>query len=357
LLTSEDIVSETLGKEFHAYADRHDIDFLGFASPELFTFGQASKSYDPRKDLPEAKAIVVAGLSVYGAERELTDEPGNPRGKFGPGTTSAQPSSGYLEPLLVSFLEQRGFRAVYSDWLTMKAAAVRAGIAVYGKNCLTYTRKTGTYHRLAAYLTDAPLPVKNGPIEVSECGDCVACITACPTGALDTPYHLEYDKCIYNWLRGALPPRGERHKLGVYLHRCGHCQDVCPKNRNLVAKQELHFKPAGTTDRPELLRLLTEDDNYYHKIFSKNVLRDGIAKLRRNAALAAGNAGEQAAIPALVRTLSDPDTETRSAAAWALCQLGGKEAIRSLEEARGKETNASVLKEIKTSLEELAKKT
>jgi len=349
-------MSSDLGKEFRDYAAQHEIDFLGFASPEVFEFGQASKSYDPRKDLPEAKAIVVAGLSVYGADRELPDEPGKPRGRFGPGTTSAQPASGYLEPLLVSFLEERGFRAVYSDWLTMKAAAVRAGVAVYGKNCLTYTGQTGTHHRLAAYLTDAPLPVENGPLEVSECGDCVACIKACPTGALDTPYHLDYDKCIYNWLRGVLPPRAERHKLGTYLHRCGHCQDVCPKNKGLVAKKELHFEPAGTTDRPELLRLLTEDDAYYQKIFSKNVLRDGVAKLRRNAALAAGNAGEQVAIPALAKTLSDPDTETRSASAWALGQLGGDEAVRTLEEAKGTETDASVLQEIKTSIEELAKK-
>jgi epoxyqueuosine reductase len=55
------------------------------------------------------------------------------------------------------------------------------------------------------------------------CGDCTACIDACPAKALVAPYRLDARKCIsYKFFI-------EKREGG-----CDMCQDVCPYNKEKI---------------------------------------------------------------------------------------------------------------------------
>jgi len=64
-----------------------------------------------------------------------------------------------------------------------KTAATRAGLGWIGKNAQLITHSLGPWLRLGTVLTDCPLPVA-APVERSFCGDCEACVRACPADAL-----------------------------------------------------------------------------------------------------------------------------------------------------------------------------
>ena len=111
-----------------------------------------------------------------------------------------------------------------------KTAATRAGLGWIGKCALLVTPELGPALRLASVLTDAPLEVGE-PIAESRCGECSACVEACPAGAVTGE----------NWYAGR--PREELldaqacHRMcaerslarGIKRGRCGICMAVCPR--------------------------------------------------------------------------------------------------------------------------------
>ena len=70
----------------------------------------------------------------------------------------------------------------------------------------------------------------------------------------------------------------------------------------------------------------------------------------RNVAVALGNWGDEAAVPALVIALSDVEPLVRGHAAWALGQIGTRAARNALETQRPLEPEATVAQEIADSL-------
>lgn len=64
-----------------------------------------------------------------------------------------------------------------------KTAATRSGLGWVGRHCQLVTFKLGPWLRLGTVLTDASLET-GSPMEKSFCGECRACVDACPSGAL-----------------------------------------------------------------------------------------------------------------------------------------------------------------------------
>ncbi len=206
--------------------------------------------------------------------------------------------------------------------LAEKSIASQAGVGYYGKNGIILTEKFGSWVVLGEIETDLAIE-PDAPLE-KDCGLCTACMDACPTQALAEPYVLNTERCLQylmNW-RGILPVP-IRELWGNRLYGCTTCQDVCPKNKT-VAPTERRFKTGFVGCSLPLLEVLGMDEPTFRARFQGNQLgarwidRDCI---RRNAAVALGNLGDPAAIPALEKSLTDPSEMVRVHTAWALEKL------------------------------------
>ena len=90
----------------------------------------------------------------------------------------------------------------------------------------------------------------------NHCGRCTKCIDACPTGALEAPFHIDARKCI-SYLtieyKGSLAHLDPKTFKG-WMYGCDICQDVCPYNRFALPNMESEFQPS------EQLLAMREDD-------------------------------------------------------------------------------------------------
>jgi len=143
-----------------------------------------------------------------------------------------------------------------------KAWAQEAGIGWIGKNgCLIHER-LGSWLLLGALVTDAEL-LPDDP-HPDRCGECSACIPACPTGAIPEPGYVDANRCLaYHTIehRGPIPPELAR-AAGGRVFGCDACQDACPWNRRAPPGKlvQLRARPEQRAlDLASVLRLTPED--------------------------------------------------------------------------------------------------
>jgi len=122
-----------------------------------------------------------------------------------------------------------------STRLPHKTAATRAGLGWIGKMALLITEQYGSAVRWVTVLTDAPLPVGR-PINRSRCGDCRACVDACPAHAsTDTLWEVGMAREeLFDAFacRETTRERAERH--GIQGASCGLCIAVCPHTQRYL---------------------------------------------------------------------------------------------------------------------------
>jgi epoxyqueuosine reductase len=227
-----------------------------------------------------------------------------------------------------------------------------AGLGWIGKNTLLLNRDLGSWFFLAALVTDVELDYDQ-PHETDHCGTCRACLDACPTKAFPQPYVLNASRCISYLtieLRDQVPLE-LREGMGEWMFGCDVCQDVCPWNSRAPLSREAAFAPRGDSNPMELTALFNLDDAAFRERFQKTPLwRSKRRGLLRNAAIVLGNRPTPAAVPALIRGLSDAEPLVRGACAWALGRFATTDAREALESHRAIETNADVLVEIDSAL-------
>lgn len=119
-----------------------------------------------------------------------------------------------------------------------KTSATRAGLGWVGKCALLVTPQFGSAIRLTVTLTDAPLEAAE-PVEVSRCGDCTACMEACPgkavkgalwTAGLSREALVDIPSC--DKAARALA----QQTLGYPTTICGRCFAACPYTKAYVAR-------------------------------------------------------------------------------------------------------------------------
>jgi len=124
---------------------------------------------------------------------------------------------------LLRHIQGLGYKGmVYPELMCQNRMAQRAGVGSFGKNSLILNPRYGPWIRLQSILTDAEL-APDEPFEEDLCGDCEACIRACPVGAL-TPYTVDAERCSGHL--NQMPPFTENSTL-----MCTQCQRACPHGR------------------------------------------------------------------------------------------------------------------------------
>lgn len=127
-----------------------------------------------------------------------------------------------------------GFLTLDTQPVLERDLAFRAGLGWFGKNSMLINRGEGSYFIIGSLLLNQKLPLTQKPTDTDHCGQCRACVEACPTLAIDeTTRTLKADKCISTYtieiMKEATPPEGMEKSRGE-IFGCDICQDVCPWN-------------------------------------------------------------------------------------------------------------------------------
>ncbi len=259
-----------------------------------------------------------------------------------------------LERLLASVREEVGPEVqgrVFVDAgpVMDRAVAARAGLGWFGKNTNLLSPRLGSFFVLGELFLSLALE-PDRPM-ADRCGQCRACLDACPTQAFVEPYVLDARRCISYLtieLKGAVP-RDLRAPMGTHVFGCDICQDVCPYNARYRPTADPAFQPRPGLFEPELIPLLRlTDAEFKAKFRGSPILRAKRRGFLRNVCVALGNLGQAEAVPALAEALAgDPEPAVRAHAAWALGRIGGPEADAALWEALSRECDTVVAEEIR----------
>jgi epoxyqueuosine reductase len=202
-----------------------------------------------------------------------------------------------------------------------RAAAVRAGIAFYGKNTMAITERHGSWVVLGVVVTDVEIE-PTPPLDL-DCGRCRLCIDACPTGALDEPGALDATKCLSYWSQAPSPiPEPFLAEMGDTVYGCDICQEVCPWNRGVEKRRRDVAHEADVQPVVRLADWLERDaDELLAELDRLYVPRRNARWLRRNALAVAGNVGTAELRPAVERYIDVDDPVLSETATWALAQM------------------------------------
>lgn len=233
--------------------------------------------------------------------------------------------------------------------LLEREAARRSGIGFTAKSTMTIAPGLGSYVLLGELLLDVDL-APDAPIPPS-CGACRSCLDACPTGAFVDAYTLDARRCISYLtieLRGPIPPQ-LRPLIGRWVFGCDICQEVCPFNHSRHPRPgDAELQPRPGLSDVDLVGLLNLTSKGHRRFVRGTALhRVSRRRLQRNAAVALGNTRDPEAVPALLHQLRTSDSPlVRGHCAWALGQIGTREAREGLTACREVETDPSVVAEI-----------
>lgn len=308
----------------------------------------------PAARLKTARSVITAYLSYHTGERQ-PDGPGL-------GIIAPYTRANYYEELEsrlrhVAHAMEEELGAAYrtsSNYVSLaeKPLAARSGLGFYGKHGIIITPRHGSFVVLGEIVTDLELE-PDPPLDLN-CGECIACMKACPTGAIKEPGFVDRKVCIqYIGERPGTVPQGIRRVWGNRLYGCSTCQDVCPFNRDIpAAAPDAQCGRIGSALPLEEMIEIREDA--FARRFVKNQvgMRERNA-LRRNAIIAAAHSGLETLVPPLEACLRDPDPMIRRHAVWALARLKGSSARQTLERLVRHEWEPGVRAEALTALDGL----
>ena len=217
-----------------------------------------------------------------------------------------------------------------------KPLAQKAGLGWQGKHTNLVSRDFGSWLFLGSIFTTLEL-TPDAP-EQDHCGNCHACLDACPTNAFPAPYRLDARRCIsYLTIENKGPiPREFRAAMGNRIYGCDDCLAVCPWNKFAQAASEMKLKARSELQAPRLSDLAALDDAAFRALFRKSpVKRIGRDRFIRNVMIAIGNSGDVSLVDAAQKALMDESSLVRGAAAWALSQLLPRDAFATLASIHG----------------------
>lgn len=200
---------------------------------------------DPRLIVDQAKSVISLLLNYYPSEMQ------NPESykisKYAYGRDYHLVIKDKLKILLQTLNDQigeiNGRAFVDSAPILDKAWAQRSGLGWVGKNNNLIAKKTGSFFFVCELVVDIDLAFDIPTTD--HCGNCTACIDACPTQAIVEPYLVDGSKCISYFtieLKNSIPIE-VKDKFDDWMFGCDVCQDVCPWNKFAKPHSEPLFQP------------------------------------------------------------------------------------------------------------------
>jgi epoxyqueuosine reductase len=315
-----------------------------------FVYRDPDMAAEPQTSFPWGRSIVVVAVPYLRPGDGTTSELANggawrPVARFADGDRYER-VRGCLD-VIAGYLARAGHRTesvVDDDRLVDRAVAVRAGIGWPGKSTMVITPTAGPWVLIGSVVTDADV-TSSDPM-VRGCGSCVACIPACPTGAIVAPGVLDARKCLAAVLQqpGIIDP-SLRSLVGGRVYGCDACLIACPPGDKVA------LQLASRTPGPSAREVLNASDRVLGDVTAHwYVPRRSYRFVRRNALVALGNTGADDDVGLLGGYLGHPDPLLRSHAAWALGAIGGDTGRAVLQATLTTERDPDVLGEIRSAL-------
>lgn len=312
---------------------------------------------DLNQILPNVRSIVCVGLDYSPALIPLDIATDPSRGRISAyawGVDYHRVMKPRLEELaqwLSEATSQKVDSKIYVDTgaILERDHAESAGLGFTGKNTMLIHPRRGSWIFLGELLTTVALEADE-PILMPSCGRCRRCLDACPTNAFPSPYVLDARLCISYLtieLKGWIP-RELRPLMGNWVYGCDICQEVCPFNRFAEPTNMPDFEARNWNElAPPILQLLALDEMTFEARYENSpIKRIKRGRLVRNACVAAGNWGSSEIVHGLTPLLDDKAAVVRGHAAWALKQIGDREAQAAIQSAKRKETDPRVQVEL-----------
>ncbi|MBB4063734.1 epoxyqueuosine reductase [Gellertiella hungarica] len=312
----------------------------------------AARRADPAVLWPEVKSIVMLGMN-YGPDHDprlLQQHPEKAHvSVYARHRDYHDLIKGRLKEIATRFAARAGADVkVFVDTAPVmeKPLAAAAGLGWQGKHTNLVSREFGSWLFLGSIFTTADLD-RDAP-ETDHCGNCRACLAACPTDAFPAPYQIDARRCI-SYLtiehKGPIDP-ALRPLFGNRIYGCDDCLAACPWNKFASEAREAKLRAREDLRDPDIETLLTLDDAAFRSLFSGSpVKRIGRDRFIRNVLIAAGNSGRTALAAPCAALLSDPSPVVRAMAVWALSRLAGAGGLARFAAERAIETDASVIEE------------
>ncbi|MFH1679666.1 MAG: tRNA epoxyqueuosine(34) reductase QueG [Candidatus Eisenbacteria bacterium] len=243
------------------------------------TMGWMARSASVRKDpallLPGARSVWIGAVNYHHP----------PRAWEGGGRVSIYASGRDYHKVLRVLLRRLlrtvervfpGARArpfVDSAPVLEKLLAERAGVGWRGKHGNLILPRAGSWFFLGGFLIDRDLAA--GEPAADRCGSCTACLEACPTGAITSPYVVDGSRCIsYLTIEHRGEVAAELARLsGDWVFGCDICQEVCPWNRFATPASRPAFRPRGAASGLTLRKALTLGREGFDRLFEGTPVR------------------------------------------------------------------------------------
>jgi epoxyqueuosine reductase len=198
---------------------------------------------EPPHDLPDTRSLIVVASPQQRSLLTFTWSGKRTVAIVPPTYRQRRQRDQQVQDVLTELLQPEGYR-VAAATVPKKLLAVCSGLAAYGKNNISYMSGLGSFYRLTAFYSDLPCEQNQWqePRMMERCERCLACLRACPTGAITAErFLLRGERCItfHNYRPGHVPfPAWLDPSWHHCLVGCLRCQGVCPENKESLARIE-----------------------------------------------------------------------------------------------------------------------
>lgn len=301
-----------------------------------------ARATDPARFLEGARSLVVVALPAHNPDppREADGPTRGVVARYARGRDYHRVFESRLRRVVRGLREEFGAGAratVDYGPLLERPYAAAAGLGWLGKSTMLLAPGFGPWVLLGVVATTLALE-PDRPLR-KNCGSCRRCIVACPTGAIaEDGWVVDARRCI-SYLtiehRGVIP-RELRRAMGARVFGCDDCLDACPVGAHRY-EGDPELAPAEPGRAwPVLRELLALDEAEFAERYRGTGLmrakREGMA---RNACVALGNVGGARDLAALGEALGDESAVVRGHAAWAVGEIGRREAPGEAERLLG----------------------